>query len=832
MQTTNSIGRFSRGIHQQTLLTMVVVILGFFIFAKNTFAQNRTVTGIVRNVQTGEGVASASVYLKGGKSRTTTDDNGRFTLNIPQSEAAKEQTVIASFIGFKTAQKVLPQGASTLEIQLVSLNYVLQEVSVFSRPKKNKSDNIAEIDKAGSIGMQSETVQKTAGMFKEAFRTVQMMPGVSSNNELSARFNVRGGNQDENLVLVNGTQVFEPFHAKYAPQASIGVFNVDLIQSIDIITGGFSAQYGDRMSSVMNMQYREGAKDRIHGAVGVSFTNVDALLEGPLGNKGSFIVGARQSFLGPLVKLIRPQDQMDPSFYDVQGQINYDVASGHKLFFQFLQSGDKFLLDQTDTLQAKGESAVRTTPVAWNQQDVGRNEVNSSYGNTILNVRSTNVFSSAAFLKTELSYYNQFDDENGKQTQTESWAGKSTVSNVSYFTRQDRELVAKNKLNIRTLEARTMLDVQAASWYDIRIGGGYQNLHFEQNRSGYDNRTRVTTVDRNPDTTRTAWADTNTIRPEAIDVHSFKAFSFIENVFQISDELTLNVGGRADYFDINRDLNLSPRVSASYRTEGGTTVRAAWGHYYQSPLYQQLKYTYSSDSNTKAQRATHYIVGLEQRLSFDDDNGSMTAKLDGFYKRYDNLISYQRVFTSDIANPNSGPRYVRNNDAEGFARGFDAMITIAWRNLNFWVSYGYLDTQEDLKNDNIGYFPRFTDQRHSLAVVADYKLGDGWSCGARFTYGSGQPYTPLQFDKTNQRWVETAPKNSVHYPEYIRVDARVDKRFTLFGLDGYVFLDVNNVLNRDNVRNYSYAHDYDGNTIVTTNVLWPILPSFGLTVNF
>jgi outer membrane receptor protein involved in Fe transport len=339
-------------------------------------------------------------------------------------------------------------------------------------------------------------------------------------------------------------------------------------------------------------------------------------------------------------------------------------------------------------------------------------------------------------------------------------------------------------------------------------------------------------VDRSPDTTRTAWNDTNTVRSEAIDVTSFKAFGFLENVFQITDELTLNVGGRADYFEINRDLNLSPRVNASYRTEGGTTLRAAWGWYYQSPLYQQLKYSYSSDSNTKAQRATHYILGLEQRISFDDDNGSLTAKLDGFYKKYDNLISYQRVFTSDIANPNSGPRYVRNNDAEGFAKGFDAMITLAWRNLSFWVSYGYLDTQEDLLKDTIGFYPRFTDQRHSLAMALDYKLGDGWSCGARFTYGSGQPYTPLQFDKIKQRWVETAPKNSVNYPAYQRVDVRVDKRFTIFGLDGFFFLDVNNVLNYDNVRNYSYSRDYDGNTIVNTNYLWPILPSFGLTINF
>lgn len=811
---------------------LLAFLLGIFTFSEKLLAQDRTVVGFVRNTQTGEGIASASVYLKNGKIRTTSDDNGRFTLRIPQTEAGKEQTVIASFIGYKTAQKILPVGSSTLEIQLVSLNYVLQEVSVFSRPKKGKSDNIAEIDKAGSIGMQSETVQKTAGMFKEAFRTVQMMPGVSSNNELSARFNVRGGNQDENLVLVNGTQVFEPFHAKYAPQASIGVFNVDLIQSIDITTGGFSAQYGDRMSSVMNMQYREGAKDRVHGSVGLSFTNVDALLEGPLGNKGSFIVGARQSFLGPLVKLIRPQDQMDPSFYDVQGQINYDIASGHKLFFQFLQSGDKFLLDQRDTLSARGESSVRTTPVTWQQNDFGRNEVNSSYGNTILNLRSTNVFSSAAFLKTELSYYNQFDDENGRQTMSASWAGQSKNSHVAYFTQHERELQAKNQLTIRTMEARSMLDVQAASWYDVRIGGGYQNLRYLQNRSGFDRNNRITTVDRSPDTTRTAWNDTNTVRPEAIDVTSFKAFGFWENIFQITDELTLNVGGRADYFDINRDLNLSPRANVSYRTEGGTTLRAAWGWYYQSPLYQQLKYSYSSDSNTKAQRATHYILGLEQRISFDDDNGSLTAKLDGFYKKYDNLISYQRIFTSDIANPNSGPRYVRNNDAEGFAKGFDAMVTVAWRNLNFWVSYGYLDTQEDLLKDTIGFYPRFTDQRHSLAMVLDYKLGDGWSCGARFTYGSGQPYTPLQFDKVKQRWVETAPKNSVNYPAYQRVDVRVDKRFTIFGLDGFFFLDVNNVLNYDNVRNYSYSRDYDGNTTVNTNYLWPILPSFGLTINF
>jgi outer membrane receptor protein involved in Fe transport len=335
---------------------------------------------------------------------------------------------------------------------------------------------------------------------------------------------------------------------------------------------------------------------------------------------------------------------------------------------------------------------------------------------------------------------------------------------------------------------------------------------------------------RYPDTTSTHRVDSAVdAADENIDARSFKLSLYNEHVLQLSDRLIFNLGGRIDYFDLNKDLNVSPRLNVAYHFVDQTTVRGAWGFFYQSPIYRQLAYSVASDTNTKAQKAVHYLLGLEHGIPFDVGTGtSLTIKLEGYYKKYSNLISSSRTSSGRIT-------YSRRNDATGSARGLDVYVTVSLTHFYGWLSYGLLDTREDMLNDLIGEYPRFTDQRHTLSVVGEWDLGNRWSSNLRIQYGSGYAYTPsvAQFNpqKAQWEWIQGA-KNSATLPAYRRVDIRLGKEFDVAGLSASAFLDVSNLFDFTNIQSYRYRFSNNGNPYVEEIKLWPILPTLGMTVKF
>ena len=268
-------------------------------------------------------------------------------------------------------------------------------------------------------------------------------------------------------------------------------------------------------------------------------------------------------------------------------------------------------------------------------------------------------------------------------------------------------------------------------------------------------------------------------------------------------------------------------ISASYRFGDGLNLRVAWGHYYQSPIYRQLAYSTASDSNTQSQKAEHYIIGLEKNFSLNQQN-IFTLKVEGYYKKYTDLISSERGAYGNIT-------YSRKNDSKGYAKGIDFYASLKFGVYYGWISYGLLFAKEDLYNDARGEFPRYTDQRHTFSFINDFNLGNKWSINLRFTYGSGFAYTPYYTrynnDKERYEWVK-GEINSGYLPAYKRIDIRVGKEFTIFNLRSFIFLDVNNLLDFKNVNGYKYWLDNNGNPYREAIELWPIIPSLGLTVRF
>ena len=797
------------------------LFLSVTLLLSSSHAQIFTLRGIVRDVSTGEALGFAHIAADSSTQGSTADEHGKFTLNVAQGD----HVLRCSYVGYKTESvRFTVKGTMDVVIALHAIDILLQDVTVYAH-QANGGMNQAEVS---ALTLESETIGQMTSMMPDVLRSIQMLPGVSSDNEMSAKFNVRGGNEDENLILINGTQVYEPYHIKEAPNASIGIFDVDMIRKMDLISGGFTARYGDRMSSVVNIEYREGDKERLRGQASLSLTDLDALLEGPIGDRGSFIIGARQSYLQYVLKLLDFAPTIHPSFYDVQGVLSYALAPQHTLALKFIHAGDRFAQDPTGSLEgafwypyvASGNVGYLTQ--SWHDSS----EQHAQYYSSMAALQSVDILSSQALVKTEVSYYDE--RQSTRSWWTHEYADVFRSGGINAFYRNAIDRLNQDELSIRTLEFNSSLDLALSSAFSIKIGGSYQRIQYDREYVSSRTIEEVTNQYNYPDTAvslRNENADNNSL--DTVHAGSHKLAGYLENIVLLGDQIILNVGGRFDYFGLNRDLTWSPRVNLAYRVAPELTVRAAWGHYYQSPIPQQLAYSTASDSNTQSQRAIHFLLGAQLDLAAGE-HGLVTVKLEGYRKIYKNLISSTVASSGEII-------YSHHNDAIGRTIGLDACVMFTAPPVSGWVSYSLVKAEQNIINDNLGYVPRNTDQRHTISAIVTVDAGKNWDLSTRFVYGSGYPFTPsvAVFDPIARTWAwQTGPLNSAYLPYYERIDVRVSKQFRVFGLHASAYADISNLFNFVNILSYSYEFDNQGNPVVKAVNLWPILPTLGLSVGF
>jgi outer membrane receptor for ferrienterochelin and colicin len=796
-----------------------IIILVILFLPINLSAQNHTISGKILDGATNESLPFTNILIKGSNRGISADQDGKFTLSLP----GDSYNLVFSFIGYKTTE--IPVNLTVkdenISVKLYSVDNLLQTVTVYSGSVKNQTEEIS------NITLQNEKVGNISTVLKDVFRAVNTLPGISNNNEMSAKYNVRGGNFDENLVLVNGTQVYEPYHIKEASQVSFGIFNVDLMKKVDMMSGGFSAQFGDKMSSILNIDYREGNRERFSSAFSLNMLNLDALLEGPVNEKGSFIIAFRKSYFEYLLSYLGFDGGIKPSYYDLQGTFGYHLSPKNKLLFQFIHAGDDFKQDPYfEITKTNGTGTYRQEKVTYDNYSLDYENSKCKYYSNLFDLQSVNILNDNSILKAEISLYKQSDDEYSIDT---FYYRQDIKSNNSYFYQYREEGIYSNILKINTLEGKVSFNYKPSLYHDIKTGISWQDIMYDQKYSDKTFYTIINNTDKYPDTVKTnSESNAGENAENKIDVHSNKLAGFIEDTWQISERCMASFGVRGDYFEINKDYTISPRFSISYASGFGTTIRAAWGHFYQSPVYSQLAYPYSTDSNAQSQKSIHYILGLEHNFHFGENNsGNILIKLESYYKDYSNLIASDRSSNWKI-------NYSKKNDSKGYAKGIDLYINYMVPGFSCWVSYGLLEAKE--KNNETGeeYF-RFTNQTHTLSLVSDIELGKNWSLNLRMAYGSGYPYTPYTavYNNTRGRWEWIAgKKNSEDMPFYKRIDSRISKTFQIGNFPADVYLDIINLFNFTNLLSYRYSFNDNGQPVRKENKLFPILPALGITVKY
>jgi hypothetical protein len=837
---------------------LIIIVIA----TKFLFAQTGNLTGKVTDGN--NSVPSVNILVLNSGIGTVTNEEGKYLLKgIPEGK----QIIRYSSVGYKTVTKeVNIRSGKTIEIN-VELNVTIievGEVNVTGIRKQEQRDTRTSL-----IDLNPRSAKVLPGAGEDVLRTLQSLPGVLAPNDFSSQLVIRGSGPDQNLIIMDDVEIFNP----YRLYGVISMFNPDAVENVNLITGGFPARYGDRLSAVLDVTNKEGNDTKnLSGSLNASIIDANLVLEGknPFSLKGSWMFNSRRTYydliIEPFVKNAGLVDQNVnfPNFYDFQTKIAIGPYNGNKILINGIYSRDG-----VDIVSAKQRKTADSIGVS----NVTLNNVASIAWHFTPNTKFLN--------KVVGSYYTN----NGIADFNSEFLDPSL--NRENFKNILADTLAPYLLNFKfntdfTFQKYALDDYITYLWGDNIFEAG----------AGVDFLKTIIDFQFDIDPELRAFFSSNpqfrAVLSNLKDIRNDKRYhAFMQNNFSISKKFYFQPGVRFDYYDILRKAYLAPRISMSYALDDLTTIRAVWGIYYQSPGYEKLRdenvlYDLSDvyAKNLKAEEATHYIIGIERWL-----NSEWSLKLEGYYKDFNNLI-VQKVVPGSIYRtspiPGKDLRYLDGwtqpvtvqgdsltqipvNNADGNAYGVE--LFLAKKNLSpddrlsGWISYSYSVAD---RNENNVTLPFRFDQRHTVNIVLDYQLNSWLNLGLRWQYGSGFPISQPAGVKpriilvdSNGDGIPDTPEVAtrkpffgtgngeviydVDYnnqrlnarkPAYHRLDVRFTAVTNFWNLDWAFYLDVINAYNRSNVIGYDYYINNDLTLGRDASTMFPIIPTLGFSVKF
>ncbi|MFT4736497.1 MAG: hypothetical protein ACI8QD_000217 [Cyclobacteriaceae bacterium] len=729
---------------------------------------------------------------------TTTNKIGAFQLKGILSDSIELQV---RYLGFITMDTTIAVNEASFKLRLKEDVSRLDEISV---TESSGQLNIKESPNMTAIAVESIRSMPSANAdFNQILKT---LPGVSSGNELSSGYQVRGGNFDENLVYVNDIPIYRPFLANTGRQEGLSFVNPLLVSDVSFYAGGWEAKYGDKMSSSLNIKYTE--PDEKEGMAHFSLLGAEAYFGNSSKSKRiKYLIGARHRDTRYLLNSLEVEGAYFPKFTDVQSLITFDLTSKDnpqrnktKLNWLNAYSRNRYLTTPESQVTEFG-SVVRNLRIQTAFE--GRELLNYDTYQTGFNL--SHIFSQRFASQMIGTFIRTVEEEN---FEVEGAYRLCDVDNNPSSGSFDECIITRgvgsqydfgrNQLNasILSLENRnTWLidDRQSIEW-----GIGFQQTIINDSISEYSFQDSADFVTFN----EVVFNDL------ALDYFNMTGYG---QYTRYSRDSTHRVHGgvRLNYWSQNRTLLVSPRLSYTFRTSWSkrTDFTLSWGVYQQPPFYRELRnFDGQIDASVDAQRSTHLIMGMNRYFEMWSRPFVLTSQI--YYKWLDGLIPY------DIDNMRL--RYYTDQEAIGYATGVDVRLNGEFiPGTQSWFSASILSTKENILNDGLGYFRRPTDQRLQLGVYfEDHMPGDpSLSVFLNMQFGSGFPFGPPE---------QPSLRNRFQGDEYYRADIGLSKSFSLNSSwikDSWIRLEVLNVLGADNTLSYTWIQDVSGTSFAIPNSL-------------
>ncbi len=784
------------------------MLSSFLFISSYSFAQQNAIKGSIVNKE-GQPIFSANIILKSDHSKGTISNlEGFFTLELKKGI----YDLSFSHVEYENYElKNIPTGVNDFVVVMKHKITQLEDVQIESQREKTPTSLATKIDTKAARNLPS-----AFGDFNKILLT---LPGVTGNNELSSAYNVRGGNFDENLVYVNDIPVYRPFLANSGRQEGLSFINPDLVGDINFFAGGWDSKYGDKLSSSLNIDYKESKT--LEGQLNINLLGGTAYIGSRINENIQYLFGARHRDSRYLLGTLETKGQYLPSYTDIQAFFTFDLSG--KKSKRYNQTKLNWLLSYSRnrylTLPESQTTSFGTIAQNFRIQTnfEGREELNYDTYQSGFNLSHrwsdrflsrwilSGVYTSERENYTIEGSYRLCDVDNNPSSNNfnECAVIRGIGTNFNY---------GRNKLEAKLYNAEWRNEFFLSEWMFLEAGIGIQKNSINDELNEYTFLDSAGFIDINESTFNKLNLNTTTIS------------GYIQNTFFSKDSIhSVNIGFRFNHLDYTKQLLFSPRLLYLFKPnwEKDFFFRVAIGKYSQPPFYRELRdYRGEIKKNVKAQESIHIIASVERPLTWWERPFLFSAEF--YYKKLTNVIAY------DVDNIRL--RYFANNDAEAYAYGLDFRINGEFiPGSQSWFSLGLLQTKEDITEDGKGFIRRPSDQNINLAFYfEDHIPGDSSvRVYVNSVIGSGYPFgPPNNIDK----------RNSFSGDEYFRVDIGISKSFQL---KKYKYLktisiraEILNVLAADNTLSYYWIQDINGSQLAIPNSLSARLLNIKLSTTF
>ena len=641
----------------------------------------------------------------------------------------------------------------------------------------------------GAVSLTRDEILALPHLGDDFFRAVSLLPGVAA-NDVSAQFNVRGGRRDETQILLDGQELYEAHHLKDFDSA-LSFVTSSTLESADLTTGGYSVEYGDRMSGILDMT-TVTPTGRPRGRIGVSVLN--ALAGGSGGfddNRGSWLVELRRGTTDLVTQLLNNES---PEYADAYSKLIYQIGGRHSLQFNMLYTNDRFFFEEA----IDDESKTNDT----------------QYRNTYFWLTHTMLVGNRMFVETALSHSRLDQDRRGVQLE------------------EDAQFVVRDERESEILGLRQAWNFDVSDWNFLKWGfevRAFDTVYDYFNTFNFDN--PVSGIRPGPGMGMTVFEG------EFDETHTSL---YVSDQMDLSRSVTLELGLREDRYTLTDENVLSPRFNLAWLPDELSIFRVSWGSFNQSQRTYELQVEDGESVFNPTELSEQRIIGYERIFPRATESGGISFRVELYQREIDNpRPRFENLYEALNVYPELEPDRVRIAPDESRMRGIELFVQgRATPRLGWWVNYVYAETEDEFSDGETA--PRSIDQPHTLNVDLNYNLGRRWNLNFAWRYHTGWPTTPTTLEQTvdsggNIVYVPVlGPLNSEQLPDYHRLDFRASRDFRV-GTRGviYFFVDVQNVYDRKNLAGFDIMIDDQVGTIEFMEEYWTgILPSAGFIYEF
>lgn len=818
-----------------SLVKIRIILFLFFSFTIQSYCNaqdNAFVKGRITDTE-GNPLPIVNVSVKNTTIGTVSENDGSYTIKVPSN---KKIELLFSAVGYEKHSEfitVKPGETRSLNLKLQSTITDLKTFEV--RERQIISTHITRIDPK-----LSHLIPSAGGGIETLVKT---QAGVSSSNELSSQYSVRGGNFDENLVYVNGIEIYRPMLIRSGQQEGLSFINSDLVESVSFSAGGFDACYGDKMSSVLDIKYKK--PDSLAGSASISLLGATAHAEGISKNKKlSFLTGLRYKSHQYLLGTLDTKGDYKPSFLDAQGLVNYMLSSRLNIFFlgNYSRNSYLFVPERRDTKFGLATDARQFT-VFFEGQEVDRNSTALGALSAEYKLSDSTFFTltTSAFKTIEAETYDILAEYWLNQVQTdigEDNFGQPIGEALGVGSYLEH---ARNTLGITVINIEHK-GVHNYNYNKFSYGIKYQHEQINDYLSEWtmmDSAGYSIPIQQDNQIILYDFVKTK------ISLSTNRVNAFAQNTWEWEApyfRYILTAGIRANYWDYNDEWNISPRATLLLKPQNYNqwTFRASGGVYHQPPFYKELR-DFEGNLNPDIKSQVSYQVVIGSEYTFKAWNRPFKYTNEIYYKYMRNLIPYE---IDDMR-----IRYFAFDRANGYATGLDMKINGEFvPGIESWASLSFMTAKEDIIGDSYvdtsgvtvypGYIARPTDQRVNFSIFfqdflprnPSYKVSLGFYFGSRLPVGA--PKTP-KYLHTNR--MSPYRRADIGFSKLLKSSEKSYPSGHIFHniKSAWITAEVFNILGIKNTSSYIWIMDMQTNQrVAVPNYLTSRLFNIKLSVEF